>query len=178
MGPRQRKSFFCDTACLFLMSRLIVNYFLSNCGGGPGLSICSGRPLMACNGTNVILKLMHFVLHWHSVPSKPPISQQAQQEGSPWGTLPVPPLEGVTCKLPLYGGREPCFLPCPVLCISLGAWQCQCRGGSDWWHPLSLTQYGNIAPDVFTDVWFCKVLWIQVLRIKKYKLDVACQCDY
>lgn len=111
MGPQQRKSFLCDTSCLFLMSRLIVNYFLSNCGGGPGLSICSGRPLMACNGANVILKLMRFVLQWHSVPSKPPISQQAQREGSPWGTLPVPPLEGVTCKLPLYGGS-------PVFCLA------------------------------------------------------------
>lgn len=60
-----------QTACLFLSSRLIVNHFLFNCGGGPGLSICIGRPPKARRGVNVMFSLVGLVLQRQPLPQQP-----------------------------------------------------------------------------------------------------------
>ena len=127
-----------QTACLFLCSRLIVNHFLFNCGGGVDLSICSGRPLKACCS-----------LMWCSdscilscAGSLSPIGHWAQHEGSPWGTLPGQPLGGVICKLFLSGGREPGSVSCPALAPLSGGLAVPMRG----WQWLMM-------PTLFNTLW-------------------------
>lgn len=71
MGLQQWKSCLSKPLVYFSLSRLIVNHFLFNCGGGPGLSIYSGRPPKARPGVNVMFSLMRLVLQRQPVPQQP-----------------------------------------------------------------------------------------------------------
>lgn len=110
-GSKVVKLFSQHPACLFLLGRLIVNHFAFNCGGGLSLSICSSKPLGACNSINVMLGLVHLVLRWQHV-SHQPLSTAWRQA---LRNIIDQPLGGVICKLPLSEGREPWFLSCPAL---------------------------------------------------------------
>lgn len=116
-----------QTACLLLSHTLIVNHSLFNCGGGPGLSICSGRPPKACHGVNVMLSLMGLVLQWQPVPQQP-LSTAWRQ-----------PLRDITrpssrmCKLLLTGGRKHGSVCLALSCIFLSGGLAVPMWGWRWW---------------------------------------------